>query len=110
MHALPCTLHYRNRGHLAKCSAKNLNISSASLVSWLLNCSEHVIKNFKISLKEQFYIHCLLAILINSSCQYCHNLQCMGITEKNLASCLASAEEMFENVKCIPINTNSVMF
>ena len=56
MHALPCTLHYMNRGHLPKCCAKYKNIPSASLVIWLLNYAEQVIQNsainLKISLKE----------------------------------------------------------
>ena len=39
MEALLCILHYMNKEHMTKCFAKYLNISSASLVRWLLNCA-----------------------------------------------------------------------
>ena len=103
IHASPCMLHYMNRRHLTNCSAKYQQISSASLVSWLLKCAEQIIQkvatNCKISLKESFHFILFPITSIDSS-NHVNILHFMDILESHLASCLASAEEIFEHLKC----------
>ena len=42
------------QGHMIKFTAQYQNISSALLVSWLLNCAEQVIQNIATNLKISF--------------------------------------------------------